>query len=79
MIKEILNSGESRMRGAIQVLQDDLAAVRLLDVDFDGAPDETGFDQRSRTTHIDDQAVRCIHAQSDRENDSGLRAGVESQ
>ncbi|MGZ9164436.1 MAG: ribosome recycling factor [Anaerolineales bacterium] len=28
MIKEILNSAESRMRGAIQVLNDDLAAVR---------------------------------------------------
>ena len=28
MIKEILNSAESRMRGAIQVLHDDLAAVR---------------------------------------------------
>ncbi len=28
MIKDILNSAESRMRGAIQVLQDDLAAVR---------------------------------------------------
>ena len=28
MIKDILNSGESRMRGAIQVLHDDLAAVR---------------------------------------------------
>jgi ribosome recycling factor len=28
VIKDILNSGESRMRGAIQVLQDDLAAVR---------------------------------------------------
>lgn len=28
MIKEILNSAESRMRGAIQVLTDDLAAVR---------------------------------------------------
>ena len=28
MIREILNSAESRMRGAIQVLNDDLAAVR---------------------------------------------------
>lgn len=28
MIKDILNSAESRMRGAIQVLQEDLAAVR---------------------------------------------------
>jgi len=28
VIKEILNSAESRMRGAIQVLNDDLAAVR---------------------------------------------------
>jgi ribosome recycling factor len=28
VIKEILNSAESRMRGAIQVLHDDLAAVR---------------------------------------------------
>ena len=28
MIKDILNSAESRMRGAIQVLHDDLAAVR---------------------------------------------------
>jgi ribosome recycling factor len=28
VIKDILNSAESRMRGAIQVLQDDLAAVR---------------------------------------------------
>ena len=28
MIKEILNSAESRMRGAIQVLHDDLAAIR---------------------------------------------------
>ena len=28
MIKDILNSGESRMRSAIQVLHDDLAAVR---------------------------------------------------
>ena len=28
MIKDILNSAESRMRGAIQVLHDDLAAIR---------------------------------------------------
>ena len=28
MIKDILNDAESRMRGAIQVLHDDLAAIR---------------------------------------------------
>jgi ribosome recycling factor len=57
VIKDILNSGESRMRGAIQVLQDDLAAVRTgraspglverLQVEYARPqPDAAGLDQR---------------------------------
>ena len=48
MIKDMLSSAESRMRGAIQVLHDDLAAIRTgranpalvekLSVDYYGAP-----------------------------------------